>query len=273
MLLDEYGNIKLCDFGWSSFNIPSKKDAYTEFCGGTLDYMAPEIIFSNNSNEKIDVWSLGIFLFEMIAGYTPFENISLAEKFKYFNNKNSKNLLFLAFNSKMVSRISIELKELIEKMLIVDPEKRIDFQLIFEHKWMKKHEKYFKIKIDELIFKKNKNIKNSQSELLSLFLNEIEKTQERSNNDSLFFNSEKKKAVEFLFEDDLKEINTIVPTFRKNNSMKIIPFMKIPEKNPFENEIPSENKDQNLSVKINEYLGVKHQIKNINLIKKKKIIR
>jgi serine/threonine protein kinase len=56
------------------------------FCG-TYEYMSPEVVFKKNYNANIDVWSLGILLFEMITGNTPFvgssnEEIMLNIKYK-----------------------------------------------------------------------------------------------------------------------------------------------------------------------------------------------
>jgi p70 ribosomal S6 kinase len=56
------------------------------FCG-TYEYMSPEVVLKKNYNANIDVWSLGILLFEMITGNTPFvgssnEEIMLNIKYK-----------------------------------------------------------------------------------------------------------------------------------------------------------------------------------------------
>jgi aurora kinase len=42
------------------------------FCG-TLDYVPPEIIKGNYYDEKVDIWSLGVLIYEMALGYAPFE--------------------------------------------------------------------------------------------------------------------------------------------------------------------------------------------------------
>jgi serine/threonine protein kinase len=72
ILLDANDNAKLCDFGWST---PQKVEGLTLFCG-TLDYMAPELLgLVNNKvpyNQAVDVWSLGILLFELLHGFPPF---------------------------------------------------------------------------------------------------------------------------------------------------------------------------------------------------------
>lgn len=69
LLLDQNQNIKLCDFGWCAENIHLKRKT---FCG-TYEYMAPEIVSDQAYNYTIDIWSLGILLYEMLHGYAPFK--------------------------------------------------------------------------------------------------------------------------------------------------------------------------------------------------------
>ena len=70
LLLDENGVLKLCDFGWCvNFDVGSR----TTFCG-TYEYMAPEIINEDPYDSSIDVWSLGVLLYELLHGYSPFRS-------------------------------------------------------------------------------------------------------------------------------------------------------------------------------------------------------
>jgi len=68
LLLDKKGNIKLCDFGWSS----REQDVRNTFCG-TLDYMAPEMLEKGKYDYHVDIWSLGVLLFELVHGVAPFK--------------------------------------------------------------------------------------------------------------------------------------------------------------------------------------------------------
>ncbi|KAH3900077.1 related to Serine/threonine-protein kinase SCH9 [Saccharomycodes ludwigii] len=69
ILLDANGNIALCDFGLSKADL---KDRTNTFCG-TTEYLAPELLLDESGYTKmVDFWSLGVLIFEMCCGWSPF---------------------------------------------------------------------------------------------------------------------------------------------------------------------------------------------------------
>lgn len=71
ILLDANGHIALCDFGLSKANL-SKGDTTNTFCG-TTEYLAPEVLLDEQGYTKmVDFWSLGVLVFEMCCGWSPF---------------------------------------------------------------------------------------------------------------------------------------------------------------------------------------------------------
>lgn len=71
ILLDATGHVSLCDFGLSKSNL--KSDELTQTFCGTTEYLAPEILLDEAGYGKIvDFWSLGVLLFEMCCGWSPF---------------------------------------------------------------------------------------------------------------------------------------------------------------------------------------------------------
>ena len=143
ILIAEDDTVKLCDFGWAKeLNLENRNT----FCG-TAEYMAPEIVTSENYAFGVDIWSLGILLFEMIFGHSPFEG----------KNMNSIMINIKVHDLIYDKPVSKECKNLIEKMLESNPQKRFKITDIFEHNFIKKYNK-----------KKNNEFINTQNDL-SLF--------------------------------------------------------------------------------------------------------
>ncbi|KAL5508217.1 SCH9_2 [Sanghuangporus vaninii] len=71
ILLDATGHIALCDFGLSKPDL--KADQLTNTFCGTTEYLAPEVLLDDHGYSKlVDFWSLGVLLFEMCCGWSPF---------------------------------------------------------------------------------------------------------------------------------------------------------------------------------------------------------
>eukprot|EP01012_Entosiphon_sulcatum_P007572 TRINITY_DN13881_c0_g1_i1.p1 TRINITY_DN13881_c0_g1~~TRINITY_DN13881_c0_g1_i1.p1 ORF type:complete len:332 (+),score=52.35 TRINITY_DN13881_c0_g1_i1:24-1019(+) len=77
LLLDKKGILKLADFGWSTCLVDPEERRRT-LCG-TLDYLPPEMVLGQEYDAQVDAWGLGILLFELLAGRTPFEGLSEAQ--------------------------------------------------------------------------------------------------------------------------------------------------------------------------------------------------
>lgn len=118
-------HVKLCDFGWSTHTIDERR---MTFCG-TVDYVAPELIYQEPYDEKIDVWAVGILAFELLTGAAPFTGQS--ERDTYSNITN----LDLQANEVFKERVGPIAKDFISRILMTDPKARMSLQEMLTHEW------------------------------------------------------------------------------------------------------------------------------------------
>jgi len=146
--------VKLCDFGWCARLDGGNRGT---FCG-TAEYMSPEMVNKEEYSKDIDIWSLGILLYEMIHGHSPFK----PNKVKFNINDIIDNIKIkdLKFNE----NITKECKELIIHLLDRDVTKRYKIEDIFNSNFVKYYENYYKMKKSSLTTRKteiNNNKKNN----------------------------------------------------------------------------------------------------------------
>lgn len=120
--------VKLTDFGWS---IISPKGVRRKTLCGTIDYLSPEIIRSREYDSTVDVWALGVLIYELIVGAPPFEEDSKEMTYKRIVKG---NIVFP--QDKPVSDLA---KNLIRRILVQDPAKRLSLKEIRDHPWIQKN--------------------------------------------------------------------------------------------------------------------------------------
>ncbi|WFD28552.1 cAMP-dependent protein kinase [Malassezia nana] len=130
ILIAADGHLKLIDFGFAKITTESNGMCWT-LCG-TPDYLAPEIIRARGYNSSVDWWSVGVLLFEMLAGYPPF----------YTDDGNPIKLYekILAGHVQYPSFFEAGAKDLLKSLLTADLSKRFGnlargSQDIFSHMW------------------------------------------------------------------------------------------------------------------------------------------
>ena len=116
--------LKLIDFGCSKMFTTYKKNF--EDTIGTLVYCSPEVLL-NNYNEKCDLWSCGIILYLLLTGKFPFYGKTENEIIEKILNQK------IEFNEEIFDKISPEAKDLIQKCLIHDKNKRISASEALKH--------------------------------------------------------------------------------------------------------------------------------------------
>ena len=225
ILIFNNNNVKLCDFGWC---VRLEGKQRKTFCG-TTEYMAPEIVNNVEYSKSIDVWSLGILLYEMIHGFSPFK----PNKENFQSREIMENILI--HDLKFKKGVSEECKDLICHLLDSNVEKRYKVEDIFNSKFVKKYEqeKYyipdddiFQNKYDNknVTVKLNNNMENyclEKNELNDIKLNSTFNTVNKKCNKS---QSPKKNEKNELINIEKKN-KYIYSTFNKNNNKKYSLFI------------------------------------------------
>lgn len=125
ILLDTHKNIKIIDFGLS--NVLAKDYKLKTACGSP-SYASPEMLSQKRyDGPMVDYWALGVILFAMLCGYLPFDDDDLQKLYKKI----------IAGIFKIPPFVSANAADLITKILVTDPSKRINMKQIMDHPWYK----------------------------------------------------------------------------------------------------------------------------------------
>merc|ERR1719410_1216355 len=125
LLFDDEKNIKLADFGWS---VHAPENRRMTMCG-TLDYIPPEMIEKKKHDPTVDVWALGVLMFEFLCGTPPFESQEQKHTFHKM-----RNVTFC-----FPGHVSAEARDLIKKLLNKDPSKRLLLDQLPNHPFIVKY--------------------------------------------------------------------------------------------------------------------------------------
>ncbi|XP_077252240.1 CBL-interacting protein kinase 19 [Tasmannia lanceolata] len=129
LLLDEHGDVKVSDFGLSAVSDQIRQDGlFHTFCG-TPAYVAPEVLARKGYNAaKVDIWSCGVILFVLMAGYLPFHDQNVMAIYRKIYKGEFRCPRWF----------SPDLTSLLSRLLDSNPETRITIPEIMENRWFKK---------------------------------------------------------------------------------------------------------------------------------------
>ncbi|TMW58966.1 hypothetical protein Poli38472_007111 [Pythium oligandrum] len=123
LLLDADNNVKIADFGLS--NVMQDGEFLRTSCGSP-NYAAPEVISGSlYAGPEVDVWSCGVILYALLCGSLPFDDENIPNLFKKIRGGMYS----------LPSHLSELARDLIPRMLVVDPMKRITIPEIRQHPW------------------------------------------------------------------------------------------------------------------------------------------
>nr|AMQ78439.1 CIPK26 [Stipa purpurea] len=129
LLLDESENLKVSDFDLSALAESRRQDGLLHTTCGTPAYVAPEVLSRRGyDGAKADIWSCGVILFVLVAGYLPFHDTNLIEMYRKISRAEYR----------CPRPFSVELKDLLYKMLDPDPSTRASVSRIKRSSWYRK---------------------------------------------------------------------------------------------------------------------------------------
>lgn len=132
ILIKEGNIVKICDFGWCvQTDVATPRST---FCG-TLEYMAPEMINNQPHNHTLDIWALGILLYELVHGRAPFTGAQPRE----IGEKIRRGVV------RFKPSVTEDYKDLVLQLLQQKPAERIPLIKVFDHPWVKGFEKKYNL--------------------------------------------------------------------------------------------------------------------------------
>jgi len=126
ILFDGEGHVQLCDFGWS--NVMQNADLRSTFCG-TPDYLAPEMIRGEGHNESLDMWEMGVLLYEMTVGKSPFGS----------NSQEATCRLILQVDLRFPADMDPDAQNLVTSLCRKRPDERLTARQSMEHTFCVKY--------------------------------------------------------------------------------------------------------------------------------------
>ena len=218
LLLNEGGRVLLADYGWSNFNMEG--DVRKTFCG-TPEYIAPEMLTKKGHDTRVDIWSIGILMFELLAGYSPF--VAKTNQELYLNIKKLK--------INWPKDMSPNAKSAIGKILKLDPKERPTFDEILQFTWFQKHqlimpllENKIKTKKDRLAFHMLNGCSDEILERINVLLKLSGKDADNSNAKRIVENAHEKEEVtkKKNIVKNIQNIQKEMPNYNDKNKLKNI---------------------------------------------------
>ena len=256
LLLNNGGRVLLADFGWSNF---SDGDVRKTFCG-TPEYIAPEMLLKKGHDTRVDIWSIGVLMFELLAGYSPFvakSNQDLYQNIRRLKIQWPKDMPPLA-------------KNLIGKILKLNPLDRPSLQEILDHQWFKQtkmikpllENKLITLK-DRLVFHMLNEPSEQILERMNTLLNLTGKDADNTNAKSILKdNPDSEKVIKE--KNIMKQIQADKATNPKENKIKV------EDKSENKNEIKKEEPKNTNEKKQSEESYANSNISTINVSKEQK---
>ncbi|XP_030466191.1 CBL-interacting serine/threonine-protein kinase 6-like [Syzygium oleosum] len=160
LLVDENGDLKVTDFGLSAFGEHLRQDGLLHTTCGTPAYVAPEVIGKKGyDGSKADLWSCGVILYVLLAGFLPFQDDNIMVMYRKIYRGDFK----------CPPWFSPEARRLVTKLLDPNPSTRITISKITDSSWFKKSAPKTLVPKEEQEFDEEKAAKLRPPETMNAF--------------------------------------------------------------------------------------------------------
>mmetsp|Transcript_20193 Transcript_20193/g.20293 ORF Transcript_20193/g.20293 Transcript_20193/m.20293 type:complete len:413 (-) Transcript_20193:169-1407(-) len=137
---EDDSTIKIADFGFAAITTSSNLKTRC----GTPNYVAPEILSNDLYGKPVDMWSIGVITYVLLGGYPPFDDENEQKLFKKIKRSDYE------FHPDFWRSVSKDAKDLIRKLLVVDPNNRMTAEDAMKHPWVRRNAKELeKINLNE----------------------------------------------------------------------------------------------------------------------------
>lgn len=137
-------NIKLAGFSFARTLAP---DEYLKTQCGTPEYVSPEILYGLPYRTKVDMWSIGVILYILLAGYPPFMSQNQRDLFRKIKSGS------VSFPDNYWNKVSTEARMLVVGLLSVDPQRRLSASEAMKSKWMTCDEEILRQSLNTNLFR------------------------------------------------------------------------------------------------------------------------
>merc|ERR1712137_1132546 len=126
----DISEVKLADFGLSKIISDGVQKQMMQTACGTPGYVAPEVLTADGYDKEVDLWSIGVITYILLCGFPPFYNEHLPVLFEAIMKADYD------YPEDYWDEISDTAKNFIDRLLVVEPDKRMTTKQALEHPWL-----------------------------------------------------------------------------------------------------------------------------------------
>jgi serine/threonine protein kinase len=191
--------VKVTDFGWSA----ESEEIRNTFCG-TQEYLAPEMIKGTGHDAKLDIWTLGVLLFEMVHGKTPFYVSGKGKNIRTQRKLIEQNILEGKYT--LSESLQPATREIINAMLNPDKNLRPSAEELIKFDFFVQHTRINKRSKSQATFNNEMNFTMKEVQELRLKVANLQKVNDDLTKDVMILNKRIKNTKNSNYIEEIKMI-------------------------------------------------------------------